>query len=32
MPYVWNGHSRELMESEEAVEQRRAEIEQTAGE
>lgn len=31
MPYVWNGHSRELMESEEAVEQRRAEIEQTAG-
>lgn len=23
MPYVWNGHSRELMESEEAVEQRR---------
>ena len=32
MPYVWTGHSRELMESEEAVEQRRAEIEQTAGE
>lgn len=31
MPYVWNGHARELMENEEAVEQRRAEIEQTAG-
>ena len=32
MPYVWNGHSRELMESEDAVEQRRTEIEQSAGE
>ena len=32
MPYVWNGHARELMENEEAVEQRRAEIERTAGE
>ena len=32
MPYVWNGHARELMDNEEAVEQRRAEIERTAGE
>ena len=32
MPYVWKGNTRELIDSEEAVEQRRTEIEQSAGE
>lgn len=31
MPYLWNGHSRELLEDEEKVEQRGIEIEQIAG-
>ena len=29
MPYLWNGHAKELLESEQAVELRGAEIEQT---
>ena len=31
MPYLWNGHKKELLEHEEEVEQRGAEIGQTAG-
>lgn len=32
MPYLWNGHAKELLEDEEAVEQRRRELEQSGRE
>ena len=31
MPYLWNGHKKELLEDEDEVEQRGAEVEQPKG-